>query len=302
MTGWAVVSPAGQDLHKEWLRSFKQAIADQHVTALIALADQSDQTPVLLVSSQPDPVARSVLGWAIRERSAWGVEHLLAADRSLAQGVVGLEELDSFFETLALFNEQRHEQECREMVGEVWPLLLPAVEASSYLRLYAVGAFLKHFPSRLEVARRQWEDLGMRAVSQGVVDTPFYPMGQGLLTTALQLAWLNALPAAVELLLDAGASAVRSQPSTVLPNWDLASATAVRDQVCAEGLSTRQIQVHAQQRWATASPSVYATLGDALVSICDFRSKWQGVDQRVRAQVLDHALPSSPSKTRVPRF
>lgn len=302
MTGRAVASQAGQDLHKEWLRFFKQALADQHLPALLVLATQSDQIPAVLEPRSPDAMTRSVLGWAIRERSAWGVGHLLARDRSLAHGGVGLAELDSFFETLALFNEQRHEQECREMISEVWPLLRPVVEASHPARLHALGAFLKHFPSRAAVAHHQWEALGMRSLCQGVVDTPFYPMGQGLLMTALQLSWLNALPAAVELLLDAGASAIMPQPTTVLPSWDLAAATAARDQVCAEGLSARQIQVHAQQRWATSSPAVREILGDALVSVCDFRSQWQGVDQRVKAQVLDHALPPSPSKARGPRF
>lgn len=281
---------------QEWGRQFQDALQSKDANALVALAIDAERTPSL--SAIDDRQDQTPLAWAIFERSAWGVEQLL---RSCQFGI-DYEEVLVFFVALGQFNAEHHRPQAQELMAEVWPVMRAVLETSVSGRLSVLGAFLRYMPDRDATIRRNWEGLGMQALCEGVVDTPFFPLQTNLSLTALQAAWINALPVAVELLLDAGASATRPQPTTLLPDWDLAGATAERDLVCDQGLSSLKIQAHARQRWSTPSPTVAQGLGDALVSICDFRNQWQGVDQRVKAQLLDHTLPAVRARAPCPRF
>lgn len=288
--------------HKRWLQSFRQALAENNHSALLTLTAQAESRPGLSALGGNELQGRTPLEWAIRERSAWGVEQMLTLCRSSTQGGLGLAELECFFEVLGNFYEQRHWSDAQQMLDEIWPQVRSVVEKSMPGRLHALGAFLKYFPHPDNLARTRWEALGMNALVQGIVDTPFHPVGIGSPMTALQLAWINGLHVAVELLMDAGASAIHCQPTTVLPDWTLASATVERDLVCAQGMGSLRVQAHAKQRWIASTPTIAESLGDAMVLVCDFRSEWKNVDKRVRAQELSHGLPAALPRRLGPRF
>jgi len=214
---------------------------------------------------------------------------------------VGLEHLSRFFVTLSKYEEDRHKEDAQLLIGGVWPLLRPPMDAVS-VRVFVLCEVVKSFPQNPEVARRHWHGLGMDTFCEGIIDTAFCLVDKTLPVTALQLAWLNNMPAAVGLLLGAGASATIPRPDTVLPDWDLATATAERDMVCQRGDSATAINAYAQKRWASSSPDIIQSIGDAFQGICDNRSVWRDADRLVRSQVLDQDLPVVPDKARGPRF
>ncbi len=279
---------------KLWRTLFQRAVDVRSEDRFADLLRQAQETPSLVtIDSQP----QSPLTVAIRLPNAWAV------GQGLKQGLpVTPLDLAHFFTAMCINSERPKPSD--ELLRQIWPQLLPAVEASARGRSLALRRFLEHMSGHPETSREQWDALGMDRLCQGVADVPGLVFDYGASLSPLQQAWLSGRPVAVDRLISAGASVTQAYPDTALPDWTLASAMAERETALKGGWSDSAMAAFAPIRWAAQNDALRQELGRSFAHFCDPFSEpdWRPALAAAKAQALESGLPAAKPRSKGPRF